>query len=288
MRGKFPRWSVSIVIIALALALQLRSSLSARQATWENITGNLANMPSECGNMSLLSAVPGSPSVIAGIALKGLWTNTGGTSWTQLGTGAGSATITNRPNWIVYDPANPAIFWEAGIYNDGGVYKTTNGGATFTRLGTIQHNDHVSVDFTDPNRQTLLASGHEQSQKIYKSVNGGASWTDIGSSFPANTKFSSNPHIINAQTYIVNAQGWGGGNPGTYRTTNGGTSWQQVSSQGGWNAPLVTFDRRHVLGAWRKPDQVGGFRGDMDVGGQRTPRHHARRIARQAHRGTDQ
>ncbi len=197
-------------------------------------------MPSECGNMSLLSARPGSPMVIAGVAQKGLWANTAGTTWTQLGTGAGSDTITNRPSSIVYDPLNSAIFWESGIYNSGGVYKTTNGGSTFTRLGTVAHNDYVSVDFTDANRQTLLAGGHEQSQTIYKSTNGGATWTNIGPNFPANTKFTSNPHIINSQTYIVNAQGYGGGNPGLYRTTNGGTSWQLVNANGPVGAPLVT------------------------------------------------
>ena len=35
-------------------------------ATWVNVTGNLANMASECGNLTLLSAVPGSNTVIAG------------------------------------------------------------------------------------------------------------------------------------------------------------------------------------------------------------------------------
>jgi photosystem II stability/assembly factor-like uncharacterized protein len=241
MCGKFPRWSLSIVIIALALPLvEARSSTQAGAATWENVTGNLANMPSECGNMSLLSTVPGSAAVIAGVALKGLWASSAGTTWTQMGTGSGSDTITNRPSWIVYDPLNPSTFWESGIYNGGGVYKTTNGGSTFTRLGSISHNDYVSVDFTDPNRQTLLAGGHEQSQTIYKSTNGGATWTNIGTSIPANTKFTSNPHIINSQTYIVNAQGWGGGTPGLYRTTNGGTSWQLANGNGPSGAPLVT------------------------------------------------
>jgi photosystem II stability/assembly factor-like uncharacterized protein len=238
MRGKFSFLPATFVILALALAA--RGPARAQTPTWQNVTGNLANMQSECGNMSLVSAVPGSPTVIAGVAMRGLWANTSGTTWSQLGTGAGSATIINRPNWIVYDPLNSSTFWEAGHYNSGGVYKTTNGGTTFTRLGNITHNDYVSVDFTDANRQTLLAGGHEQAQTIYKSTNGGVSWTNIGPNFPANTRFTSYPHIINAQTYIVSSHGWGGANVGIYRTTNGGTSWQLVNANAPAGPPLVT------------------------------------------------
>src|SRR4051812_45110383 len=88
------------------------------QAAWTNVTSNLANMPSECGNLPWLSAEPNSDTVIAGIALHGLWASSNaGASWSHLGTGPGSDTITNRPSWISYDPANANIFYESGIYN---------------------------------------------------------------------------------------------------------------------------------------------------------------------------
>ncbi len=213
----------------------------AAGGSWINVTSNLANMPSECGNLTMLSAIPGSDTIIAGIARQGLWaSNNSGTSWSNLGTGAGFAVITNRPSWISYDPLNSAIFWESGIYNGGGVYKTTNGGNTFQQLGNIGHIDFVSVDFTDPNRQTLLAGGHEQSQKVYKSTDGGQTWTNIGVNLPAGTGFSTSPLVINSQTYVVNTdRSWGGGSPGIYRTINGGTSWTKVSSFGPSGPPLL-------------------------------------------------
>jgi photosystem II stability/assembly factor-like uncharacterized protein len=226
-------------LLLLSVALGARPVLLSG-ATWVNATGNLANMASECGNLTLLSAVPGSDSVIAGVALKGLWANSSGTTWSPLGSGAGSDTITNRPSWITYDPLNSGVFWESGIYNGGGVYKTTDNGSTFHRLGTIFHNDYVSVDFTDPNRQTLLAGGHEQSQTVYRSTNGGQNWTNIGVNIPANTKFSGDPVVIDAQTYVVNLTGWGTGAPGVARTTDGGASWQLVSTLGPDAVPLVT------------------------------------------------
>ena len=36
-------------------------------AQWTNVTANLADMPSECGNLCLLSAVPGQDKIIAGV-----------------------------------------------------------------------------------------------------------------------------------------------------------------------------------------------------------------------------
>ena len=136
-------------------------------AQWVNVTGNLADMPSECGNLCLLSVVPGQDKIIAGIAQRGLWQTTdGGTTWTPLGQGAGSDAIVNRPSRILYDPANADVFWESGIYNRSGVYHTTNGGQTFRHLEKITHNDDVSIDFADPRRRTLVAGGHEQSRTV--------------------------------------------------------------------------------------------------------------------------
>jgi hypothetical protein len=239
MSRKISCFLFTIVIIALALAG--RDATHAQGGTWQNVTGNLAGLASECGNLTLLSAVPGSSTIIAGVATKGLWANSSGT-WTALGTGSGSAVVGNRPSWIVYDPANPSNFWESGIYNSsGGVFKTTNAGSTFTRLGaTLWHNDYVSVDFTDANRQVLLAGGHEQTQTVYKSSDGGQTWTNIGANLPANTNHSTHPLVINTQTYVVNTQGWAGGTSGIFRTTNGGASWQQVHNVGPAQPPLVT------------------------------------------------
>jgi photosystem II stability/assembly factor-like uncharacterized protein len=238
MRGKFS-WLLATTVIVAAAFLP-RALVRAQAPTWQNVTGNLANMQSECGNLTLLSVVPSTGAVIAGVAQRGLWISNSGSTWTHLGDGAGSDVITNRPSWIVHDPAHPGTFWESGIYNGGGVYKTTDGGNTFKRLGDITHNDYVSVDLTDPARQTLLAGPHEQTQRVHKSTNGGTNWSNAGATIPAGTKFSTEPLVINAQTYLVNSQGYISGTQGIYRTINGGASWTQVSTGGAVLPPLVT------------------------------------------------
>jgi len=227
-------------LFATGILFGIVSSLSAQ---WVNVTANLADMPSECGNTCLLSPVPGQDRIIAGIAKRGLWQTTDdGTTWTALGQGAGSDVIVNRPSEIVYDPKNANIFWESGIYNSSGVYHTTNGGQTFQHLGKAKHNDAVSVDFSDPQRRTLLAGGHEQSRTVWKSVDGGQNWTNIGATLPEGTKHSSNPLLLDASTCLVNASGWGKGTGGVFRTTNGGATWTQVSALEANGTPLRATD----------------------------------------------
>jgi len=226
-----------------ALLVAFGCTINPCSAAWVNATGNLAGMPSECGNLCLLSVVPGQDRIIAGIAKQGLWqTSDGGVHWTALGRGAGSDAIVNRPSQIVYDPVNPDIFLESGIYNSFGVYQTTDGGRTFRHLGKITHNDYISIDFSNPHRATMLAGGHEQARTVWKSVDGGQTWTNAGLTLPIGTKFSSNPLLINAATYLVNASGWGKGTGGVYRTENGGATWEQASSLEANGAPLAATD----------------------------------------------
>lgn len=210
--------------------------------SWVNVTNNLANLPSQCGNLTLVSAIPYNNQVIAGVAGVGLYmTSNDGASWSEMGQGTGSASITNRPGYINFDLSHQGTFWESGIYGPG-VFKTTDGGITFQQLGSTTHDDYVSVDYSDPSRLTLLAGGHETSQRIDKSTDGGQTWTNIWPNLPTTIggSFTQYPIIINTQTYLVDANAsWAGGNPGIYRTTNGGQTWTKVSSVNPNTVPLI-------------------------------------------------
>jgi photosystem II stability/assembly factor-like uncharacterized protein len=213
---------------------------NAPPSAWVNATSNLANMQSECGNLTMLSAKPGAKTVFAGVAKHGLFASEdGGKSWQPTGTGAGSAMITNRPSSVVYDPQHPEVFWESGIYNGGGVYRSDDAGKTFVQLGNAAHNDLVTVDFTDPMRQTLLAGSHETKRKLLLSKNGGQAWMDIGMNLPADSHFSSAPLIIDTRTFLLGACGYGMGACGVYRSTDGGTTWMRTTDLATTGEPLV-------------------------------------------------
>ncbi len=224
---------------------------------WVNATGNLANLASECGNLGLVSAQPCSNRVIAGVALKGLWeTVDGGKTWTELGQGAGSATITNRISAIVYDPQDPKTFWESGIYNGPGVYKTTDSGTTFEALGDVVHCDSVSVDLSDPERKTLIAGGHETSANLYKSVDGGENWTNIAAGLPGGG-YCTATQVIDAMNFLVACT-----NGTIQRTATAGSAWAPaLGSTGGVFQPLLASD-----GTLYWPGANGGVSKSTDQG----------------------
>ena len=205
--------------------------------SWTNVTANLAGMSSECGNLALLSVRPDRDMVTVSVAGRGLWATTNGSAeWSPLGQGPGSATIINRGSSIVYDPDRPNTFWESGIYNGGGVYRSDDSGVTFRQLGTVTHNDAVSVDLTDPQRLTLLAGGHEQ-PNLFMSRDGGRTWSDISGSLPKDAGFSSQPLTLDSQTFLLGTSD--GAGSGIFRTVDSGGTWTSVYKGAVKGRPLV-------------------------------------------------
>lgn len=207
-----------------------------------NVGASLAKLVTGGGDLMVVSAVPNSPRVIAGIASAGLWaTDDGGESWIQLGDAEGSAVINNGPLAIVYDPEHPDTFWENGIYGDC-AFRTDDAGKSFKRLGGALHCDLVSVDFSDPDRLTLLAGPHETPNVLSLSVDGGEMWEDVGPNLPEDSNFSTLPLIIDSETFLVGSCGFGNGKCGVFRSTDGGAQWDVVSSDGPAAAPLRASD----------------------------------------------
>ncbi|HWE04905.1 MAG TPA: hypothetical protein VG326_21035 [Tepidisphaeraceae bacterium] len=205
--------------------------------TWINVTANVGGEKWGYAGVTLMAAVPGSDQIIAGVSEAGLWTTTdSGKAWKKLGA-KDAVAIQNRPYQIVFDPTDPKIFWESGNYKPPGVFKSTDGGATFVQLGNAAHVDGIGIDFTDPDRKTLLIGHHEQDRSIEKSVDGGQTWQKIGDKLPDHINFSSDVIVFDAKTFLVNAAGWKQENGaqlpfGIYRTEDAGATWTKVSDAG--------------------------------------------------------
>jgi photosystem II stability/assembly factor-like uncharacterized protein len=212
------------------------------EGEWLNVTSNLAELQSECGNLSYGASKPDEDLIILGVATQGLWgSRNGGESWEKLGSDSDPEQITNRASSMLFDPESPDTFWESGVYNAGGVYKTTDGGGSFTSLNT-HHNDFVTVDFTDPKRKTLLISGHEQVHELSMSTDGGETWTPIGDNLPDDAAVCAFPYIIDSETFLLGCGTYSGGQAGILRSTDAGESWERVADKGGGAAPLRASD----------------------------------------------
>lgn len=158
--------------------------------TWEPLTDDFPSL--SIGAMEMDPANPlrlivgiGRYSSLArdGGALTGLLlTNNGGDSWTQLGTvdlaDRNISGVALRGSTILAS-ANNAIFGPAGL---GGLYRSTNGGASFTLvsgtngLPTGDVTDLVG-DPTNASRFYVAVAG--ASGGIFRSTDGGASWVNV-------------------------------------------------------------------------------------------------------------
>lgn len=129
----------------------------------------------------------------------------------------------------------------AGYSYDGdGVFKTTDGGQTWTSLGLAETRriGRIAIDPTDPQRVFVAAGGswfHPDAHRgVYRSVDGGATWEQV--LFVADDSGAidlgidpSQPDRIYAAIWQRHAFGgdWhiGGPRSGVYRSTDGGTTW---------------------------------------------------------------
>jgi len=204
---------------------------------WVDATGSLTGKSISPGDVQFLSAKPSEDMLIAGLAGFGLWaSNDGGRKWRGLGTSGDSDAIINGVVTLVYDPDHPKVFWESGIYFGPALFRTDDNGVTTKQLGDVIHTDSVSVDFTDPDRQTLLAGPHEKTQILFLSRDGGQTWQQIGDNLPEKSGFSSWPLVLDSQTFLVGLTNQ------IVRSADGGATWDVVSTSGGAGHPLQASD----------------------------------------------
>ena len=221
---------MNIAILFLAL-------LQTDPKGWTNVTSNVGGETWGYAGVTLLASPPDRDEVIAGVSEQGLWSSgDGGKTWKKLG----GAEIKHRPHQIVFDPKDSRTYWVSGCYG-AGIFRTTDGGASFHRLGKLDHVDGVAIDFSDPARRTLLTGLHEQVRSLMMSTDGGETWTKIGDRLPEDSNFSTDPIILDSNTFLINTAGWAKGKTsGIYRSADAGKTWAKVSDLGVGGRSLVT------------------------------------------------
>ena len=255
-----------------------------------DVTNNVGSETWGAYGVCNVTAVPGKNAVIAGVSERGLWLSTDrGATWKHLGEGDADQ-IDNRPGMILFDPKTTDTFWEVGCYGKG-LFKTTDGGTTFKRLGgDLKHTDCVAVDFKDPERKTVIVGMHEKIRSLMKSTDGGETFENIGANMPEDSNFDDEVVLIDKNTYVTNAAGWWPNTSdkkfawGIFRTDDGGKTWTKTSDAGPGTHPMIAMIGSIYWGpTWGRGVVQSTDKGNSDkaqYAGEELPARSRRRKAR--------
>ncbi len=149
----------------------------------------------------------------------------------------GPALMSGRINDLENHPTNDRIIY-AGTAG-GGVWKSSNGGATFAPIFEkhVQSIGTVALDPTNPDNVIWVGTGETWTRNsvsigdgLYKSVDGGVNWEKVG--FDQSERISSieiNPN--NAQEMYVGVLGalWSDNEErGVFKSVDGGKTWEKI------------------------------------------------------------
>lgn len=212
----------------------------------------------------------------------GLYKSTdGGQSFKKVGLGEsehiGMIVVDPRDSNTVFVAAQGPLWKEGG---DRGLYKTTDGGATWRKTLEIDEHTGVNEVHMDPSNPDIMYASSYQRRRhtwvlinggpgssVYKSTDGGETWRKAARGLPGGDKgrigmdvSPVNPEIVYA---VVEAAG---SQSGFYRSTNRGESWRRmsssISSSPQYYSEIVACphdaDRVYMLDTYMRVSEDGG------------------------------
>jgi len=260
--------------------------------------------PFRGGRAITATGVPGQPSVFYfGAVGGGVWkTTNAGRTWTPIFDAEPIASI----GAIAVAPSDPNVIYvgsgEADMRDDisygNGMYKSTDAGKTWTRIGLEDSRQigQIVVDPRNPDRVLVAALGHaygaNPERGVFRSSDGGESWQKVlfkdentgAIDLALDPRDSRTVYAALWQTrrppWEVYPPSYGTGS-GLYKSTDGGDTWQQLAGHG---LPSDGLGRMGIAIAPAMPDRIyllvdakeGGVYRSDDAGAnwQRTDSEH--------------
>jgi photosystem II stability/assembly factor-like uncharacterized protein len=229
---------------------------------------NLAVSTDNTGKVSLFAAVEDANNgSTADGQLLGLFVTTdGGNSWTsRTASFAGSGSMCNTQCWysmaLAVDPRNPSIVYFGGL----SLYRSTDGGATFSEIGSPIHVDQHAIAF-DPTNSAIMYAGNDGG--IFKTTNATSTqpfWTSLNTNLSL-TQFYAGLSVSPIDSTVI----VGGTQDNGTLQSNGTSNWPNVlGGDGGFTAMdqlagTVTFAETQwpasgSQGPWRRDPTGSGF-----------------------------
>jgi photosystem II stability/assembly factor-like uncharacterized protein len=202
------------------------------------------------GRVADVAGVPGRPHIMyVAAASSGLYKSTNGgitfdpifEDGTTLSIGA-IAVQQDNPD-VVYVGTGEGAVRNSISFGDG-IYKSTDGGKTWTQLGLKASERFSRIVIHPTNPRVVLAAamgkafGPGGERGLYRSADGGASWTRVltGNETTGASDVAidpGNPNIVYAGLYDYQRKPWhfrsGGPGSGLYRSADGGITWSKLT-----------------------------------------------------------
>jgi len=205
---------------------------------------NTTAQPTGMGRVNAIAFHPSDVNIIyVGAPAGGFWKSLdGGASWVNLSSNLTTLGVSS----IIVDYSNPNIIYIGSGDRDGGdapglgVFKSTDGGGTWTQINSTMGDVTVGAMVMHPsNNQIIIAA---TSGGIFKTTDGGNSWTLIITGNFKDLKLNpGDPDIV----YAAYASSYYGAR--LYRSSDNGDSWTHITS-GIPNAGTSAAGARMVIG----------------------------------------
>lgn len=158
-------------------------------------------------------------------------------TWTSVGPSPGFyfnwTNITSRMVSVKYDPANPGTIYIGAAC--GGIWKSVNGGATWTAKSDYEVSLSSGSIAIDPSNTNIIYYGTGEAtysgvsyygRGLLKSTDAGINWINISSDLPLMSFTSRIAIRPNNPGQLLAAMSW----DGLFRSTNSGNNWTKILS----------------------------------------------------------
>jgi photosystem II stability/assembly factor-like uncharacterized protein len=235
-------------LLAPAASIAADSSAPYAHLKWRNVGPAVGG-----GRVAAVAGTAGDPNLYyIGSAGGGVWkSDNGGATWTPVFDKQDVAAI----GAVTIDPTNENTVWvgtgETNPRNDvsfgDGVYKTIDGGKTWTNVGLkeTRHIARILVDPRNPNHVIVGALGDvfkdSTDRGVYVTDDGGKTWSKtlyVGAQSGVSelAMDPNNPNVVYAGIWQFQRQPWtfhsGGPDDGIWKSTDAGKTWSRLTGSG--------------------------------------------------------